>query len=109
DGVQVRGILIERDSEGGIDVVGRTNVKLKDVFIASNCGSETAPAINVVQSTHVTMNHVWPAGLGVRPVGPAGIRIADAPAKGRVRLAAPIAGGYHGGVLPANGGPPAGA
>lgn len=105
DGVQVRGILIERDSEGGIDVVGRTNVKLKDVFVASNCASETAPAINVAQSTHVTMNHVWPAGLGVRPVGPAGIRIADAPAKGRVRLATSIAGGYDVGVLLENDGP----
>jgi len=105
DSVQIRGVLIEFDSGGGIDVTGRTKVKLKDVFVASNCASVTAPAINIEQSTHVTMNHVWPAGIGNRPVGPAGIRIADTPASGRVRLSTSIDGGYDVGVLLQNDGP----
>jgi nitrous oxidase accessory protein NosD len=104
DSVQVRGVLVTGDSGGGVDVTGRTRVKLKDVFVASNCAPVTAPAINVEQSTHVTLNHVWSAGEGTRPVGPAGIRIADTPASGRVRLATSIAGGYDVGVLLENDG-----
>jgi hypothetical protein len=99
DSVQVRGITIVGDSGGGIDVTGRTNVKLKDMFVASNCPRVVAPAINIEDSTRVTMNHVWAAGAGNRPVGPVGIRIADTLADGRVRLATSIAGGYDVGVL----------
>ena len=99
DSVQVRGITVVGDSGGGIAVTARTNVKLRDMFVASNCPSVVAPAIDIEQSTRVTMNHVWAAGMGNRPVGPAGIRIADTPADGRVRLATSIAGGYDVGVL----------
>lgn len=99
DSVRVRGIAIYGDSAGGIDVTARTDVKLKDMFVSSNCPSVVAPAINVEQSTRVSMDHVWAAGQGNRPVGPAGIRIGDAPAAGRVRLGTSIAGGYDAGVL----------
>jgi len=102
--VQIRGIEITADSGGGIDVTGRTRVKLKDVFVASNCAVVNAPAINVAASTLVKMNHVWAAGLGLRPVGPAGIRIADAPASAHILLGTSFAAGYDVGVLLENDG-----
>jgi nitrous oxidase accessory protein NosD len=99
DGVQVRGIEITGDAEGGVDATGRTHVKMKDLFVASNCPVVNAPAINVAASTRVTMNHVWAAGEDARPVGTAGIRIADAPASARIALTTSTAAGYEVGVL----------
>jgi nitrous oxidase accessory protein NosD len=99
DSVQIRGIAIIDDAEGGIDATARTRVKMKDVFVTSNCPVVTAPAINVAASTRVTMNHVWAAGGGVRPVGTDGIRIADAPASARIDLATSVGAGYEVGVL----------
>ncbi len=99
DDVQVRGILVQFDNEGGVDVVGRARVKLKDVFVASNCATVTRPAFNIEQSTRVTMDHIWAAGINARPVPTVGVRIASTPQSGRVRLRTSITGGYDAGVL----------
>jgi nitrous oxidase accessory protein NosD len=104
DAVQVRGIAVYYEAEGGIDATGRTRVKLRDVFVASNCPVVSAPAINVAGSTRVTLNRVWAAGASTRPVGTAGIRIADAPASARVEIGASIAADYEVGVLLENDG-----
>jgi nitrous oxidase accessory protein NosD len=37
DDVQLKKISVTGDTEGGIDVQGRARIKLKDVFVASNC------------------------------------------------------------------------
>jgi nitrous oxidase accessory protein NosD len=97
--VLVRGILVVFDNESGVDVVGRDHVKLKDIFVASNCATVTRPGFNVDQSTRVTMDHIWAAGAGNRPVSTTGVRIANTPQNGRVRMRTSIAGGYDVGVL----------
>jgi nitrous oxidase accessory protein NosD len=99
DDVLVRGILVNFDNEGGVDVVGRTHVKLKDIFVASNCSTVTRPAFNVDQSTRVTMDHIWAAAFNTRPLPTFGVRIANTPQSGRVRLRTSITGGYDAGVL----------
>jgi len=99
DDVRVRGILVQFDSEGGIDVVGRTHVKLKDIFVASNCSTVTRPAFNIDQSTRVSMDHLWAAALSTRPLPTSGVRIANTPQGGRVRMGKSITGGYDAGVL----------
>src|SRR5262249_57673440 len=78
DNVQIRDIALGGDGEGAYDVQNRTRVKLKSLFVLSNCPKPIlAPAYNVVASTHVVLDHVWAAGFGDRPVGSDGIRIAD--------------------------------
>src|SRR5262249_33599432 len=86
-------------NEGGIDVVGRTRVKLKDIFVASNCSTITRPGFNIDQSTRVSMDHIWAAGRPGSPLPTDGVRIANTPQAGRVRMGKSITGGYDAGVL----------
>jgi hypothetical protein len=104
DDVQIRDIGFGSDANGAVDVQGRSHVKLKNLFALSNCPTVAAPAFNVAQSTRVTLDRVWAAGFGLRPVGPAGIRIADAPTSAAIRVRHVISGGYDAGVLLENDG-----
>jgi hypothetical protein len=104
DNVQIRDVAIGTDRYSAVQVFGRTRVKLKRLFALSNCGPVVAPAYDVVLSTRVNLDNVWAAGFGLRPVGPAGVRIADTPNEGRIRLKHVISGGYDVGVLLENNG-----
>jgi hypothetical protein len=104
DNVQIRDLAVGSDADGAFDVVGRSHVKLKSLFALSNCSPVTAPAYNVAQSTRVVLDRVWAAGFGLRPVGPAGIRIADAPGGAAIRVRHAISGGYDAGMLLENDG-----
>jgi parallel beta-helix repeat protein len=99
DDVLVRGILVEFDAETGVDVVGRARVELKDIFVASNCANVTRPGFNIDGSTRVSMEHIWAAGASTRPVPTIGVRIANTPQSGRVRMRSSITGGYDVGLL----------
>ncbi len=91
DGVQVRDVALNEWVDGGLDVVGRNHIKLKSVFSIANCASTiTAPAFNIESCTLVTLDHIWGTGFADQP---AGIRIADTPQDGRVKLRKSIAGG----------------
>jgi len=103
DNVQIRDLAIATDAEGGIEVVGRAKVKLKRLFVASNCAVVTRPAVNVEASTRVVVDNVWASGFSV-PGGPVGIRIADTPIQGGIRLRHVVAGHYAVGVLLENNG-----
>ena len=105
DDVQIREVAIGSDAEGAVQVHGRTGIKLKSMFVLSNCDPVTVAAYDVVGSTRVLLDRVWAAGFGLRPVGPAGIRIADSPGGGKVRVRHVISGGYDVGVLLENNGP----
>ena len=104
DDVKVVDVAIGSDAEGAVQVHGRNNVKLKRLFALSNCDPVTQPAYDVAQSTRVRLQRVWAAGFGLRPVGPAGIRVADTPALGKVRVQRVISGGYDVGLLLQNNG-----
>jgi nitrous oxidase accessory protein NosD len=98
DDVQIRDLAIFGDIEGGIDVQGRARVKLKRLFVASNCNAVTVAAVNIVQSTHVLVDRVWAAGATAYPINAAGIRVADTPQNGRIRVRGSIAGHYDVGI-----------
>ena len=98
DDVQIRDLAIFGDIEGGIDVQGRARVKLKRLFVASNCNAVSVAAVNIVQSTHVLVDRVWAAGATAYPITAAGIRVADTPQNGRIRVRGSIAGHYDVGI-----------
>jgi parallel beta-helix repeat protein len=98
DDVQIRDLAVFGDSEGGIDVQGRARVKLKKLFVASNCNAVTVAAVNIVQSTQVLVDKVWAAGATAYPIAAAGIRVADTPPNGRIKVLGSIAGHYAVGI-----------
>jgi nitrous oxidase accessory protein NosD len=105
DDVQVRDLALNLWIDGGIVVSGRTRIKLKGVFAINNCSAaSTASPFEIVNSTRVTLDHIW--GTGPYFPIPAGIRIADTPQDGRVKLRKSIAGGAGaaGGILLENNG-----
>jgi nitrous oxidase accessory protein NosD len=99
DLVQLRGIYVVGASDGGVQIIGRDRTKLTDVFASAYCPSPTAPTFDIGQSTRVTLNKVWASGINTDPVQQPGIRIANTPQEGRVRVKASIAAGYQVGVL----------
>lgn len=99
DDVQVRDVAVNQDTAGGIDVQGRSHVKLRKLFVASNCPTVTAPAVNIVQGDRIVLDKVWAAGFGPPPVGTAGIRVADMLPGSRARVRRTIAAQYAVGVL----------
>jgi nitrous oxidase accessory protein NosD len=104
DSVQVRGLRIVGNLEGGIQIIGRTRVKITDVLVGSNCPGVTTPSLDVVQSTRVSLTKVWVPGLVVpHPAAPA-IRIADTPQDGQVRVRSSGAAYHDIGVLLENDG-----
>ena len=105
DDVQVRDVALNLWVDGGVVVSGRTRIKLKGVFAINNCpAAATASPFEIVNSTRVTMDHIW--GTGPYYPIPAGIRIANTPQFGRVKLRKSIAGGAGaaGGILLENNG-----
>lgn len=92
DDVQVRDVALNQWVDGGVVVSGRTRIKLKGIFAINNCPApSTASPFEIVNSTRVSMDHIW--GTGPYYFIPAGIRIADTPQDGRVKLKKSIAGG----------------
>lgn len=99
DDVHVRDLAIVAHSAQAIAVHGRTRVKLKDLFVASNCAGSTHAVYDVSHSTRVTLQNVWAALYRSGPYGPAGIRIADTPAGGRNLLRGVVSARYDVGIL----------
>ncbi len=105
DSVQVRGIEIVGSSGGGVQIDGHTRVKLTDVFASAHCGGESAASVDVVNSTRVTLKKVWASGRNEAPVPQPGIRIANTPQEGRIRVQTSIAAGYIVGMALEDDGP----
>ena len=90
DGVEVRRLFLRNHADVGIAIVGRTKVKLGTLSIASPPGGNTAPVVNIEQSTRVAMKNVFVTHFdGPLRVGPAGVRIADVPSDGRIKVIIP--------------------
>jgi parallel beta-helix repeat protein len=71
--------------------------------VASNCAVVTRPGVNVESSTRVVVDNAWATSYSV-PGGPSGIRIADTPPQGGIRLRHVVAGHSDVGVLLENNG-----
>ncbi len=98
DGVSVRGIWFVGAPEGALRIVGSNDVRLRDLSVSANCPTTTAPAIDIEASTRVTADKIGAIGAFTQDP-PIGIRIADTPPNGRVRVRTAIAAHYAIGVL----------
>lgn len=104
DDVQIRSLAIFGSNYEGVSVVGRARVKVRDVFVASNCSAlPLAPAFDVDGSTRVSLEKIWASGP-IPAAGIAGVRIANTPQEGRVRVRGAIVGRYERGILLENNG-----
>lgn len=99
DDVDLSRIAIVGPTSQGVLVQGRRRVRLKGLFVGSNCSGATAPAYDVEQSADVRIVKSMAAVHVTRPDGPAGIRVAAVPAGGRVQLKSNRLFGYEIGVL----------
>jgi len=99
DSVQLRGIQVVGAASGGVQIFGRDRIKMTDVFVSAHCGGGTsAAAVDVVASTRVNLKAVWASGLNNAPIPHPGIRIADTPQTGRIRVKTSTAAGFDRGI-----------
>jgi hypothetical protein len=103
DDVKLSKLFLRNHAETGIGIVGRTNVRIRNVIIGSPPGGNVAPVINVEQSTRVTLRNVLITHFdGPIRVGPVGIRIADVSSRAGIRVQGSGAGGFDTGLLVLN-------
>jgi nitrous oxidase accessory protein NosD len=104
DDVKLRKLFVRNNAgAGGIGIVGRTRVRIENVSVASPPSGYVAPAVNVEQSTRVTLRNMLITHFdGPIRVGPVGIRIADTPSRGRIYVRGSGAGGFDTGLLALN-------
>ena len=100
DGVQVRRLFLRNHADTGIAIVNRTNVKLRNVHTGSPASGNTAPVVNIEQSTRITVTGVLvPYFDGPLRAGPVGFRIANIPAEGLIKVQNTGVAGFDVGFL----------
>jgi nitrous oxidase accessory protein NosD len=98
DSVQLRGIQVVGSVSGGVQIFGRDRIKMTDVFVSAHCDGTGAAAVDIVASTRVSLKAVWASGLNQAPIPHPGIRIADTPQAGRIRVKTSIGAGFDRGI-----------
>lgn len=100
DVVKLMGIAV-MGGDGGVQIVGRDLVTLKDVLVNPQCPLVTAPGFNIENSAHVSLKKLWAWGtVFVSSTAQIpGIRIAATPPDGLVKVVRSASGHSTVGLL----------